>query len=214
MVNFINVKEPAKVYRWDYGHKVHQQLGEIMAPQNEDGAELPIVPIDDPERGHTLSILVEATRGDDGRTWNQMTVSLPNGAQPKPLPDKTVLEKLNDLGEWLKKHTKSYDEMRALLSGAGAVEEETVAPEASEEVPAVEETGETIAEETPPQVVTDESEPEPEPPAKAVPKVAPKPVAKVVTKAPTAADATATARAGINALKPKGFDALKSKFAK
>jgi len=201
VVNFVNVKEPAKVYRWDYGRKVHQQLGEIMAPVGEDGVELPIVEIDNPDRGYTLSILVEKARGDDGREWNQMTVALPNGAQPKPLPDKTVLTKLNDLGEWLKKHTKSYDEMRALLSGAGDVTEETIPPEGEEIAAAEAEAAvESIPEDAPPEVI-EETEPEPTPPP-------PKAVAKVAAKPPTAADATAKARTGIDAMKAK-FTAAK-----
>lgn len=199
MVNFVDVKVPAKVYRWDYGRKVHQQLGEIMAPVSEDNAELPIVPIDDPDKGYTLSIVVETARGDDGRTWNQMTVALPNGAQPKALPDKTVLTKLNDLGEWLAKHTKSYDEMRALLSGAAVDEsgagEENVSPEDEAATGGTEEV--TIPEETPPEVIEAEGDPEPVPP---------KTVAKPVAKVTAAADATAKAKQGIDALK-KNFAA-------
>lgn len=197
MVNFIKTTEPTNVMRWDFGGKVHDQLNGITAPITEEDTDTIVVPVWDAERGYVLTIIVKAVK-EGQRSWNETLVQLPPGSQPKKLPNMDVLGKLFNLADWLKKNTKAYDEMRALLSGET---EEAPPAEGTPETDAPAETPEepTIPEETPPEEVheAEASEPAetPPPPPKTVAKPVGVPVKTgVPVVRPSGQDATAAAR--------------------
>lgn len=190
--NVVVLSDPKKVLRWSAGDNVKNQLAGISVPETEEGQESVYVPIEDPDRGFSLFAQVKSVRNPKNNAqYNEFVIQLPQGAQPKPVPDKSVLTKLYNLDEWLKTQIKSYDEQRAQLGG-GSDPTKTEGDAPSEEVAPVEEATEPevqgvaeelppeIAEELPPEVVEVE-----EPVAAPAPKVAPKPAP--VVKAPVAA---------------------------
>jgi hypothetical protein len=233
--NIILSSDPKKVLRWSTGDTTKTQLANIMVPEVEDGQEPIYVALDDAERGYNLLVEVKSVKGDKGDAYNKMFINLPQGAQPKPIIDKSVLTKLYNFDEWLQTQVKSYDEQRALLGGAveeanpnaEVPSEEITVPEA-EETPVVEDGADASIpenaepEEVSPEVEESEPTPEPEPPApppKPVvkPAVAPKPavkpaaasVAKPATQTPGGTHAARPNPADVN---QKARAALKAKF--
>lgn len=120
--NIVVLSRPDEVMIWEYGPQVWDQLAEITA-----GEEAGILPIDDPDKGYTLTVTVRKKVTEKG-TFPNYDVRAEH--QPSVLPDKSVLGKMHDIKAEVFGKLKTYDELRAILQG---VEPEPTAQTAPEE---------------------------------------------------------------------------------
>jgi hypothetical protein len=117
--NVVNLSNPSEVKLWSYGAKVWTPLNELCVGDSGE-----IVPIDDPQKGYNIKIVVKAESTPEG-SFPNYTV-LPE-MKPCPIPDMGVLNKIHPMHEIIVQRVKSYDEIRSILFGA----EDSAAPSTS-----------------------------------------------------------------------------------
>jgi hypothetical protein len=110
---------------WSYGPKVWTPLNELCVGESGE-----IVPIDDPDHGYNIKIVV-GTKSSGTESYPEYTV-MPE-LKPCPVPDKGILNKLHPMHELIKSAVKGYDELRSILMGAGGGGEQPAAPAPSQE---------------------------------------------------------------------------------
>jgi hypothetical protein len=100
---------------WSYGPKVWTPLNELCVGESGE-----IVPIDDPDHGYNIKIVV-STKSSGTENFPEYTV-MPE-LKPCAIPDKNVLNKLYPMHELIRSKVKSFDELRTILMGAGSSEQ-------------------------------------------------------------------------------------------
>jgi hypothetical protein len=123
--NVIVLSNPNETRVWAYGPQVWDQLAELCVGE---GAEGGVIPIDDPDNGFNMSVVVTTRNTPDGTYPNYM---VRNEMKPTPIVNKKVLSTMSDIKEMIHKNLKPYDEIRAILTG-GEVPENAEATEASQ----------------------------------------------------------------------------------
>jgi len=174
LANVIDMRDPSTVKLWEFGPQVWDQITAIIF-----GAEDGIVPIDDPEKGHTLQVVIKTEKSGE-KVYPKYIVT--PEIKPSALPDMSVLDALHDPEAVKLPDLKSYKELEAILKGPDESGETVEAePEQADEaagddggeeivdddpgedqtkVPPVDDGGEEVVDD--PEVVEIE-EPEPEP---------------------------------------------------
>lgn len=111
-----------EVRMWAYGPMVLGQLEEHCVTAKGD-----VVPIDDPQNGVNMKLIVTQKNTPEGNFPNyQVAPEYP----PMPLEDKSVLGKLHDIVTIIQSRVKSHDEIRAILEVGtiGGESDEPAAP--------------------------------------------------------------------------------------
>lgn len=146
--NVVNLAHPSEVKLWSYGTKVWTPLNELCVGDSGE-----FVPIDDPQKGFNIKIVVKTESTPEGNFPNYTV--LPE-MKPCAVPDKTVLDKIHPMHEIITQRIKSYDEIRSLLFGAddtaaaspASSQGSAAAPAEESSEPAVADSEETTTEET------------------------------------------------------------------
>ena len=134
--NIVLTDKPGEARIYPYGQKVWEQLSELCV--GEDGG---IVPIDDPEAGYNLTLVVTQVKTEDGRTFPQYLVK--PSMKPTALADVSVLKSLHDLPSSIDA-VESYDATKAILMGTSETNGQEPAA-ASEAAPGEEPTEEVVS---------------------------------------------------------------------
>lgn len=142
LANILDMRKPGEVFLLEYGTMISDQIAEIIT-SSESG----IIPVDDPEKGHVLTVLVKSERVGK-KTFPKYVVT----ADPVPskIPDMGVLDKLHDGPAIKLAELKTYDQLEAILNNdpepEGEAATETTEPEPEQVDEVVEETPDTTDE--------------------------------------------------------------------
>ena len=114
----INLDKPSEIKTWDYGEGVWTDLCSL----NVGAAG--IIPIDNPEVGHDISLTVGLKITESGK-YPQYNIGFAN-IKPSAIPDMKVVANLPDFKAMVISDLKTYDELMTLLKGEGPT---TAAPD-------------------------------------------------------------------------------------